>query len=162
MNVHRLALIVVAASFASGCRPMPTVAPAGGAASRGVMARFLPVDPATPAIPADGRSGEVAPTDLHWPPAPVHADCTAGSDELADFEASLGVTASDACPVFQSQAVGTISVTTGGAPIGSPRPLDHNRYCFAQGNALIVVETTERLAPRCTHVVGLAVYRKGT
>jgi hypothetical protein len=134
----------------------PTYAPGGS----GVFARHLPVDPAQPDTPADSRSGEVAQADQGWPPTAVVTDCVEGHDELADLEKALGVTTSDACPVFQEKKVHT-TVTSDSGGIGKPHPLGHRRDCFVQGHALIVVESTERMSPRCTHVVGVAVYPKG-
>src|SRR5579884_534929 len=146
-------LLVVAA----GCCRQPTVAPGGA----GIFARYLPPDPAVPGGAADSRSGEIAPSDRGWPPTPVANDCTGGRDELGDFEAALGVHDSDACPTLQDASVPAVTVTPGSATPGSPHPLGHNRYCFVQGKALVVVETTERLSPRCRHVVSVAVYPKG-
>lgn len=151
-----LAMVLAAVGASSSCCPSPAIAPGGN----GVFARYLPEDPATPAVAPDSQSGEVAQADVGWPPTPLARDCAEGRDELGDFEKALGVRESDPCPSFQAAAVPAVTVTPDSGHIGAPRPLDHNRYCFAQGHALIVVETTERTSTRCTHVVTVAVYPK--
>ncbi len=125
-------------------KPTPTVAP--GTNANGVYVRALPGDIRAGVVPAPSSS------TLGWPPTTPDpaAPCT---DEIAAFEASLGIHAT-ACPSIQQATVPAQG--NGDAPISGG---GFNLKCYALEQRVLIVEHSETLgAQRCTHVVGLALY----
>lgn len=139
-----------------GCCPTPVAPVASG--SKGVFLRAIP---AKGGLPADARAGLTARPD-RWPPAILHDDCTSGVREDRELAAALGISLEPvSCPWAEMAPVPVLGAA--GAPdadIDAPGPsLGFGVHCYPFGDAVLVLETTERTGD-CSHVVGLAIFRK--
>jgi hypothetical protein len=112
----------------------------------------------------------------HWPPVIAHDDCTAGVREDEELARALGISLepmscpwADMAPVpalggaaaggGNGPAAGGAAPAGGGADEESGPSLGFGIHCYLFGEAVLVLETTERLGD-CTHVVGLAIFRR--
>ncbi len=148
-----------------GCCPTPVAPVAAGA--RGVFLRAIP---AKGGLSADARAGLVDRPES-WPPRVLHDDCAPGVREDEELAKALGIAlAPMSCPWADMAPVPVLGApATGGAPApGGAAGADDDEsgpslgfgiHCYPFGDAVLVLETTERLGD-CTHVVGLALFRK--
>ena len=159
-----------------GCCPTPVVPVASG--SKGVYLRAIP---AKGGLSAEARAGLVERPE-RWPPAVLHDDCISGVREDEELAKALGIALepmscpwADMAPVpglggVVPPASGAVPPASGAVPpAGGAAPgadddesgpsLGFGIHCYPFGEAVLVLETTERTGD-CTHVVGLAIFRK--
>ena len=150
-----------------GCCPTPVAPVAAG--TKGVFLRAIP---ARGGLSADARAGLVERPET-WPPKVLHDDCASGVREDEELVKALGIPLTPmSCPWAEMAPVPVI----GGAPAASGAQtasgaqatgdddesgpsLGFGIHCYPFGAAVLVLETTERIGD-CTHVVGLAIFRK--
>lgn len=136
------------------CCPTPVTLVATG--TKGAYARVVE---ASGGRPAEARAGLIEVPET-WPPVKVlHEGCTPGVNEIRELEASLGSALVPAtCPEVQVTPVPEV----GTPEDAESRPLGFMPYCYEMGSLVLVVEAQENLSDRCKHVVGLALFRKGS
>lgn len=149
----------------TGCCPTPVAPVSSG--SKGVFLRAIP---AKGGLSADARAGVVERPD-HWPPVIAHDDCTSGVREDEELARALGISLepmscpwADMAPVPALGGAGGKAPSAGGTAAGGDDDeagpsLGFGIHCYPFGEAVLVLETTERLGD-CTHVVGLAIFRR--